>query len=55
MSCKLGSLEFTVFTGPSPLGRGQRPCLAAGVCQDDGTEIGFGTGRAGALATKGRL
>ena len=41
----------TGFTGPSSLGRGQRPCLAADVCRDDWTEIGFGIGCASALVT----
>ena len=42
----------TGFTGPSSLGRGQRPCFAAGVCRDNGTDIGFGTGCASALSPK---
>ena len=50
-SYQLGSWKGTGFTGPSSLGRGQRPYLAAGVCRDDGTEIGFDTGRASVLAT----
>ena len=41
----------TGFTGPSSLGRVQQPCLAAGMCQDDGTKIGFGTGWASALVS----
>ena len=44
-------MSDTGFSGHSTLGRGQRPCLAAGVCRDDGTEIGFGTGCASALVS----
>ena len=34
-SYQLGSWEGTDYNGPGPLGRGQRSCLAAGVCRDD--------------------
>ena len=37
------------------LGQGPHvwPCLAAGVCRDDGTKIGFGIGCAGAHVSRG--
>ena len=50
-SYQLESWRGTGFTGPSSLGRGQRPCLNASVCRDDGTKIRFGMGWASAFAT----
>ena len=41
----------TGSTGPGSLGRGQRPCLTAGVCRDDGAEVGFGSSWARTLVS----
>ena len=44
---ELESWMGTGFTGPSSLGRGQRPCLAAGVCWYDKLESWMDTGFTG--------
>ena len=50
-SCHCGGKSDTGSTGPSSLGRGQRSCLAAGVCQDGRAEVGFGASWARTLVT----